>query len=51
MKKRLTKFWCWLRGHDIVETYTRDNGRSFMREHTCLRCGMRHDSQYDYSGY
>ena len=44
----INKLWCWLRGHDMIVEYFNDNGRSHLKHSHCLRCGLNHDSQYDY---
>lgn len=46
MKAKLTKFYCWLFGHDFT-TIKLTNGQSYFGTHQCHRCGYQKDWQYD----
>jgi hypothetical protein len=49
MKERLARFWCFLRGHDMVDEARFDNGRSWIGDQRCLRCGHENRWQHDHT--
>jgi len=48
--KILSKIYCFIHGHDFIKAYSdMDNGRSKWGQNECMRCGKKHDWQYDYN--
>ena len=52
MRQKLTRFWCFLFGHDNIQLFSLSNistgGRSAWGTHKCLRCGREESWQYDF---
>lgn len=55
MKQKLTKLYCWIFRHDMVNLFSLNNApnaneppRSSWGEHKCVRCGFVEAWQYDH---
>lgn len=47
LRKGIARIYCWLFKHDMVEEGKYDNGQSLFGAYECLRCGLKHQWQYD----
>jgi len=47
MKKFISRLWCFIRGHDMVEEGSFNNDKSAWGAYRCLRCDKIHNWQYD----
>ena len=48
MMKRISKIWCWVVGHDWLETGTFVNDHSCSGEYNCMRCNKVQSWSYAY---
>ena len=49
--KKLSRIYCFFKGHDFLLEAKHDNGRSKFKDYVCMRCKKEHHNQYDYLTY